>query len=128
MALTLTALNTSTLGQWPSDVVRWSAKAATSSIAQGGTVMIAVIADIEEGWHVYALTQSKGGPVPLAIALSKSQSFDVDSRRIQSPAPTIASDPNFNLDTHYRRSGVQEVKSSCFSIKSPELLISCSEF
>jgi DsbC/DsbD-like thiol-disulfide interchange protein len=101
VALACTTWNTSTPAQRPSDVVHWTAKAATGTIAQGGTITIAITADIEEGWHVYALTQPKGGPIPLAIGVTKSQPFDVDIRRIKSPAPTIASDPNFNLETHY---------------------------
>jgi DsbC/DsbD-like thiol-disulfide interchange protein len=101
VAIASWALSTPALAQRPSDVVRWSAKSATATIAPGGTMTIAVTADIEEGWHLYALTQPKGGPIPLAVALPKSQPFDIDNRRIQSPAPTVASDPNFNIDTHY---------------------------
>jgi hypothetical protein len=34
-----------------------------------------VTANIEEGWHIYSLTQPKGGPLPSRIKFPKSDEF-----------------------------------------------------
>jgi len=43
--------------------------AAINADPRGGCLLI-VRADIEPGWHIYSMTQSKGGPVPTRIDLS----------------------------------------------------------
>ena len=55
---------------------------------------------VEEGWHVYALTQRPGGPIPLRI--------NIDENPIATPAgvpsgskPETRLDPSFNLQTEF---------------------------
>ena len=85
--------------QRPSDVVRWSVKAPSTAVSPGGTAVVELTARIEEGWHLYALTQPKGGPNPLKIALAKGSTFTLAAGAIRGPEPQVVTDANFELET-----------------------------
>jgi thiol:disulfide interchange protein DsbD len=87
--------------QRPSDIVRWTATAPAKPVAPGGTAKIELQADIEDGWKLYALSQPKGGPVPLAINLEKGSTFTLVQKQITGPLPKLLKDANFNLETQY---------------------------
>jgi len=54
---------------------------------------------MKPGWHVYALDQGPGGPVPMRISLP--QHTVVMDGDIDSPAPRIAFDPNFGIEVRF---------------------------
>lgn len=87
--------------QRPGDVVKWSASAAAAPVVAGGNARIALTARVEAGWKLYALTQPKGGPLPLSIGVSKGSGFAIDPRKIAGPRPKVLADENFKLDTLY---------------------------
>lgn len=68
-------------------------------MAAGGTLTLDIGATIQEGWHLYALTQPKGGPNPLRIELAAGSPFTVDVKGIKAPAPVAVKDENFDLET-----------------------------
>jgi len=51
-------------------------------------------ADIDPGWHLYALDQPKGGPVATTIKIESGLPFEI-SGTIESPEPSVKPDPNF---------------------------------
>jgi len=82
-------------------VVRWSAaRADSAAVKAGGPVNVEVTARIDDGWHLYALTQIAGGPNALAISVPKDQPFAL-SGPIQAPVPKTEFDPNFKIDTQF---------------------------
>ena len=85
--------------QRPADIVRWSAAAAPAPVRPGGSITLEITAAIQEGWHLYALTQPKGGPNPLQIALATGSPFAVDAKGIRAPQPDVIKDENFDLET-----------------------------
>ena len=87
--------------QRPTDIVRWSATAPTKAIAAGGVAKIELTAKIEDGWKLYALSQPKGGPIPLAIVIEKGAPFTLVQKQITGPLPKLQKDDNFNLETQY---------------------------
>ena len=87
--------------QKPTDIVHWSAKGPAASARAGGAARVELTAEIESGWHLYGLDQNAGGPPPLSIAVAKGAPFELRKRDIVAPAATVASDPNFNLETQY---------------------------
>jgi thiol:disulfide interchange protein DsbD len=87
--------------QRPADIVRWSAAAPPKAVSAGGTAKIELTAKIEDGWKLYALTQPKGGPVPLEIVLEKSAPFTIVQKQITAPLPKVEKDDTFNVDTQY---------------------------
>ncbi len=66
------------------------------SIVPGTAFAVMLTAMIDPGWHVYALTQGPGGPVPTRISLGAGLPFAfVDS--VAGPAPVLRFDPNFGI-------------------------------
>jgi thiol:disulfide interchange protein DsbD len=84
--------------QRPADVVQWSAAAAA---ADGATVKVRLTATIQSGWKLYALTQPKGGPKPLAIEVADGAPFTISQKQIAAPKAKTLKDENFNLETLY---------------------------
>lgn len=65
-----------------------------------GKLDVILTADIEEGWHLYSITQPPGGPVTTRIWMPDGQPFQGDGA-IQSPAPLKERDPNFDMEVEY---------------------------
>src|SRR6185437_3812712 len=88
---------------WAGDPARAETVAWTASVApQGkpGNATLTLHADVQKGWHVYALKQLPGGPTPLLV---KVEANDVASAAGEATgsAPTKIHDPDFNLDTEF---------------------------
>ena len=81
--------------------VHWSIKVAPAGpVAPGASVTATATAEIEPGWHIYALTQGPGGPHALEVTVQKSPVFSLGGKPT-SPPPTRAFDPNFNMETEF---------------------------
>jgi len=84
-------------GQRPTEIVKWT---ATTTKAASNSASVTLSAAIEDGWHVYALTQPPGGPIPMKISVPTGSPFV-----LKTPVPegkvTRHLDPNFNMDTVY---------------------------
>lgn len=79
-------------------VVDWAAIAGTPRSGPDNTVLIDVDlqATVIDGWHVYSLGQTTGGPVPMTVKVSPPYSF---AGNVVGPPPVKAKDPNFNIET-----------------------------
>lgn len=80
--------------------VRWSIVGGNLplEVTAGRTVPITLQADIAKGWHIYSLTQKRGGPIPLSIRLI--DAGDVVVRGvINAPKPERVFDKNFKFET-----------------------------
>jgi thiol:disulfide interchange protein DsbD len=64
------------------------------SLKTGQTTTLQLKADIDNGWHLYALDQPSGGPIATSIKVIDAIPFDI-AGKITTPAPTIKPDPNF---------------------------------
>jgi hypothetical protein len=64
-------LSTSALAQLgPPQPVQWKASLAPGAPVKPGTrAAIDLSGEVQQGWHVYALSQPAGGPIPLHISL-----------------------------------------------------------
>ena len=82
--------------------VKWSLSAdpGNTSVPAGREFVSTVKADIDNGWHLYALDQPQGGPVPTTIKISEGRPF-VMSGTVRSPEAIVKFDPNFQIDTKY---------------------------
>src|SRR5688500_6504493 len=106
--------------QRPADVVRWSAKAADVVVKAGATVPVEITADVQEGWHLYALSQPKSGPIPLAFAVAKGKPFEIRTRALVAPKAAVVQEPNFNLETHqYDAKGACRIPLSAARAATP---------
>lgn len=77
--------------------VQWSASAAHSG---DGSLVVALKADVEKGWHIYAPTQPAGGPMPLVIRIEPGAPYELTGK-IEGTAATKQHDASFNLDTEF---------------------------
>jgi DsbC/DsbD-like thiol-disulfide interchange protein len=57
------------------DTLKVSARFAPA--ADGKPARLFITADVEKGWHIYSLTQPKGGPLASKIKLSPSDEFKI---------------------------------------------------
>src|SRR6187401_2863813 len=62
-------------------------------IKSGEALAVHLQAEIEPGWHLYALDQPEGGPIPTTIKVSDGRPFTL--RDSKYPPPKTRSDPNF---------------------------------
>ncbi|HEX4949812.1 MAG TPA: protein-disulfide reductase DsbD N-terminal domain-containing protein [Blastocatellia bacterium] len=82
--------------------IKWSLaiEPAKQSFQAGDQFTAQLTAQIEEGWHLYALEEVPNGPRPTRITLGAEQPFEL-SGEIESPAPIIKFDPNFGIETQF---------------------------
>ncbi|MGB7202838.1 MAG: cytochrome c biogenesis protein CcdA [Pyrinomonadaceae bacterium] len=73
------------LAQNPSS---WSliSDAKSKTLTAGENVKADLMAEIESGWHLYALEQPKGGPIATTIKVSNGSQFEI-AGKITSPKP-----------------------------------------
>src|SRR6478672_8468141 len=75
---------------------KWSlqASAGDEKISPGDKFDVKLHADIEPGWHLYALDQPPGGPIATTIKIAEGFPFEIVGS-ITSPQPKKAADQNF---------------------------------
>jgi DsbC/DsbD-like thiol-disulfide interchange protein len=78
------------------NTVTWQARSASSTVAAGATVLVTLTATIQDGWHLYSMTQGPGGPTPTRIALAPDGAFTL-ANAINGPVPASMLDPNFGI-------------------------------
>jgi DsbC/DsbD-like thiol-disulfide interchange protein len=91
-----------------SKVAEW---AAIASIPKSGSDTTTIVElelrlTVSDGWHVYSLTQDKGGPTPMSVKVDPPYEI---AGEISGPSPVKAADPNFGIETE-TYSGIQTFK------------------
>ena len=79
--------------------VQWSGSTTPkTSVEQGSTIEINLSAEVQEGWHVYGLTQAPGGPTPLRVTLDENGVVQIVT--VKSVTASVTKhDPSFDLET-----------------------------
>jgi suppressor for copper-sensitivity B len=71
----------------------------------GGDATLYITADIAPGWHTYAVTQQRGGPVATTITLAKSDDYQLlDDSFVATPAAEVTEGtawPGLPLEEHH---------------------------
>ena len=94
--------------------------APAKPVQVGGVAKVALTAEVEPGWKLYALTQPKGGPVPLAIAVAKNAPFTLSTKEITAPAAKAQKDELFSGgNTQYYESEVAFILPVAVSKTTP---------
>ena len=78
---------------------RWSldSSAKGKSLKKDETFSADLKAEIEDGWHLYAIEQPEGGPFPTVISIGENSAFAVNGD-IKSTKPIIKAEPLFMVD------------------------------
>ena len=79
--------------------ITWSVTSANSSVAAGSSVRVEVTARIDEGWHLYSLTQQPP-PDPTRILVPEGQPFSLGGK-IEAPTPESGFDKAQDAETEY---------------------------
>ncbi|MGI8788534.1 MAG: protein-disulfide reductase DsbD family protein [Pyrinomonadaceae bacterium] len=79
---------------------KWSLESSAKgkSLKKDETFKAELKAEIEDGWHLYAIEQPTGGPFPTKITIAEDSPFSIEGK-IESPAPITKLDPNFQIET-----------------------------
>lgn len=75
--------------------VHWRADYARMDVSGSGSV--GLTATIDKGWHIYAVTQGPGGPVPTRFTLATGQPLRLSGAPTVSPAPKTEMDSSFGI-------------------------------
>jgi hypothetical protein len=87
--------------QVPNQTVQWAGSAVPeAAVKHGSNATLELSAKIQEGWHVYALTQPSGGPTPLRVTLDENAVVQI-AGATSSTAPERKHDPSFDLETQF---------------------------
>ena len=84
------------LAAFAQNPAKWTlaSDAKDRSMKSGETFKAVLKAEVEPGWHLYALDQPAGGPIATTIKIAEGRPFEIASD-IRSPKPKTAPDPNF---------------------------------
>lgn len=96
----LSLMASSAGAQNPSDIVKWSATCRPQSVKAGQNLTASLQAKIEDGWHVYSITQPPGGPTATEVSVPNGQPFK-QVGNVTQPKPESAYDPNFSMNTEF---------------------------
>ncbi len=80
------------------DPVAWKLQDAPSrAVKPGGKFTVKLVAQIQEGWHLYSMKHVEDGPVATRIWLADGQQFQLADSIKGSPPETLQ-DPSFNME------------------------------
>ena len=93
------ALPSISLAQNPT---KWSLESGAKgkTLKKEETFKAKLKAEIEDGWHLYAVEQPEGGPFPTKITVADEATFKIDGN-IESPKQITKFDPNFQIETKF---------------------------
>src|SRR6266576_4057514 len=80
------------------DPVKLSLKVPSRAVQSGDKFRAELNVKISTGWHIYSLTQPRGGPFATRITLESNQIFTSDGP-VSGPKPQTKFDPNFEINT-----------------------------
>ena len=86
--------------------VQWSLKVEKTQLKPGIEFAAKVTAQIAPGWHIYSITQPRGGPIATTISVPKNPSFQLTAV-ITGPEPDKEFDPNFDMETELHEGAVR---------------------
>ena len=86
--------------------VKWTLKTDKPSkpLSKDDIFKVQLSAEIEKGWHLYALEKIEGGPIPTRISLAEEQPFELG--KIEAPKPIEVDDSAFGVTTKFYENSV----------------------
>jgi thiol:disulfide interchange protein DsbD len=87
---------------------KWSLRfeGEKSSFNSGDTAKAILRADLEEGWHLYAMEQPPGGPIATTIKIPKDSEYTI-AGPISSGDSISQFDSNFNIETKFFKNNAE---------------------
>lgn len=87
--------------------VKWSLRVEQpiKSLNKDDNFKAALSAEIEKGWHLYALEKIEGGPTPTRISIVEDSPFELG--KIDAPKPVEVEDSAFGVTTKFYENAVK---------------------
>ncbi len=88
-----------TLASFAQNPTKWTLESSAKgkAVKKDEAIKADLKAEIENGWHLYAIEQPEGGPFPTKITLPENTAFLI-SGKVESSTPIVKADPNFPID------------------------------
>jgi DsbC/DsbD-like thiol-disulfide interchange protein len=99
------ACSSSRTSATPAPVV-WTIAPPARSIGPGATSSVRVDAKIQDGWHIYSVTQPAGGPIATRISVPTGQPFIAAGSPVPSAPPRMAFDDAFHMNVEMHEKAV----------------------
>ncbi len=96
----LAAMAAVSLGAAAPNPITWKAQNAPSKVKAGARFSLKLVAQIEEGWHLYSMKPVEDGPIPTRIWLAEGQPFEL-AGAVAAPPPESVHDTNFNMEIEF---------------------------
>ena len=82
----------------PADPVAWKLQYSPAApVKAGARFNVKLLAEVQEGWHLYSLKPMAEGPIPTRIWIAEGQPFSL-AGAVQSPDPQVMQDPSFGME------------------------------
>ena len=82
----------------PADPVVWKLQNTSAApVRAGARFNVKLLAEVQEGWHLYSLKPMAEGPIPTRIWIAGGQPFSL-AGAVQSPDPQVMQDPSFGME------------------------------
>lgn len=81
----------------PADPVAWKLSPLAAPVKAGARFSVKLLAEVQEGWHLYSLKPMAEGPVPTRIWIAEGQPFSL-AGAVQSPDPQVMQDATFGME------------------------------
>ena len=82
----------------PADPVAWKMQNPSGSpVKRGARFTVKLLAEVQEGWHLYSLKPMAEGPIPTRIWIAEGQPFSL-AGAVRSPDPHVVQDANFGME------------------------------
>ena len=81
----------------PADPVAWKLNPPATAVKAGARFNVKLLAEIQDGWHLYSLKPMAEGPIPTRIWIAEGQPFSL-AGAVQSPDPRVMQDASFGME------------------------------
>ncbi len=91
-------------GAAPPNPVSWKLEnGPAKAVRPGARFTVRLLAQIDEGWHMYSMKPLEDGPIPTRIWIGEGQPFQL-AGSVGAPPPETVRDPNFNMEVEFYES------------------------
>jgi DsbC/DsbD-like thiol-disulfide interchange protein len=95
--LLLTVAVAAGLAAATADPVAWKLSPLAAPVKAGARFNVKLLAEVQDGWHLYSLKPMAEGPIPTRIWIAEGQPFSL-AGAVQSPDPQVMQDPSFGME------------------------------
>ena len=88
---------TACLAAAPADPVAWKLNPPAAPVKPGTRFTVKLLAEVQDGWHLYSLKPMAEGPIPTRIWVAEGQPFAL-AGAIQAPDPQVMQDSSFGME------------------------------